>query len=88
MGEMEMAKILWGVVAVFGVLLTALGLLWALQGADLVHIEPVACVTNCESLEGFSTTWLAAGIAAMVAGVIIVRQSVRRLSRRALSSGP
>lgn len=77
-----MAKILWGLAAVFGVLLAALGLLWALQGADLVHIEPVACVADCEPLEGFSTTWLAAGVATAIAGIAIAWQSIRRFARK------
>lgn len=83
-----MAKILWGLAAVFGVLLTAIGLLWALQGADLVHIKPVACVTNCEPIEGFSTTWLAAGFASVVVGLAIAWQSVCIITRKACSSGP
>jgi len=82
-----MPKILWGLAAAFGVLLTALGLLWALQGANLVHIEPVACVADCEPLEGFSMTWLVAGIATVVVGLTITWQSVIRLRRKTRSSG-
>ena len=41
----------------FGVALTLLGLLWLLQGADLVHIRPILCVANCTPLEG-PTTWV------------------------------
>ena len=42
----------------FGVALTLLGLLWLLQGADLVHIRPILCVTNCTPLEGGSVGWM------------------------------
>jgi len=83
-----MAKILWGLAGMFGVLLTTLGLLWALQGATLVHIKPVACVANCKSLEGFSITWLAVGIATVVVGLAIAWQSVIRLKRKARSPEP
>ena len=78
-----MRRILWGLGATFGVLLTALGLLWALQGADLVHIEPVACVADCEPLEGFSATWLAAGIVTLAVGLVIAWQSIGRVRRKA-----
>jgi len=37
---------------VFGVALSLLGLLWLLQGADLVHMRPILCVANCKPLEG------------------------------------
>jgi hypothetical protein len=53
---------------IVGIVLVLLGLLWALQGADLIHIEPVMCVANCEPLIGGSTTWLITGVLVMVAG--------------------
>lgn len=83
-----MAKILWGLAGALGVLLTGLGVLWALQGADLVHIEPVACVAHCESVEGFSTKWLVAGIVTLVVGLTIAWQSIRRVMRIIRSSRP
>lgn len=77
-----MAKVLWGLLAIVGVLLTALGSLWALQGADLVHIEPVACVADCKPLEGFSAKWLAAGVATAGVGIVVAWQSIRRIARK------
>jgi hypothetical protein len=46
MSSLALARIL------FGVALSLLGLLWLLQGADLVHIRPILCVANCKPLEG------------------------------------
>lgn len=55
-----------------GLLLTALGLLWAAQGADLVHIKPVLCVANCEPVTGGSTLWLSIGIMTTVIGLALL----------------
>ncbi len=77
-----MAEILWALAALLGALVAALGLLWSLQGANLVHIEPVACVADCEPLSGFSATWLVTGIVTLAVGLAIAWQSIRRLRRR------
>lgn len=74
-----MKKLLLATVAVCGILLAALGGLWALQGADLVHLEPIACVADCEPLEGFSATWLAVGLATFAIGGVLFWQAWRRL---------
>lgn len=38
----------WNVaLAVVGVLLGLLGAFWMLQGADLVHVQPILCVSDC-----------------------------------------
>jgi hypothetical protein len=77
-----MAKLGLGFMALLGLLLTGLGVLWALQGAGLITVKPVACVANCEPLEGFSATWLAVGIAAILLGIPVSWHSIRRLKRR------
>ena len=53
-----------------GVVLTSLGALWSLQGADLVRIEPILCVANCEPITGGSTLWLIVGIVTMIIGLV------------------
>jgi drug/metabolite transporter (DMT)-like permease len=58
---------------VFGVALVALGGLWALQGAGVVHLAPVACVAHCDELTGPSLAWVGIGLATVVAGVWLVR---------------
>lgn len=61
-----------------GVLLVALGALWALQGADLVHVKPVACVADCAELQGPSPTWLIAGLATLAVGAGLIVLARRR----------
>ena len=73
----------WGAIVTVGLgaVIPALGILWFLQGSDLVHIEPILCVANCEPLVGHSPQWqLAGGVAALV-GVGLVVASVRRILR-------
>jgi len=62
----------------FGVALSLLGLLWLLQGADLVHIRPILCVANCTPLEGGSVVWMTAGALVLVAGLLLTASGVRR----------
>ena len=54
---------------VVAALLVALGALWSVQGAGIVHIKPVLCVADCAELEGASGQWLATGLGAIAAGV-------------------
>ena len=49
----------------------ALGALWALQGAGIVHLKPILCVANCTELQGASGQWLLTGIGAIVAGMAL-----------------
>jgi hypothetical protein len=70
------------VFALFGILLILLGVLWSLQGADLIRLEPVACVANCEPLTGPSTTWLLAGLATASLGLIVTIGCIRHLGHQ------
>ena len=54
---------------IFGIVLTSLGLLWSLQGADLIRMKPILCVANCEPLVGGSMAWLIVGIVTMAVGL-------------------
>jgi len=62
----------------FGVALMLLGLLWLLQGADLVHIRPILCVANCTPLEGGSVGWMTAGALVLVVGLLVIASAIRR----------
>ena len=62
----------------FGIGLTLLGLLWLLQGADLVHIRPILCVANCKPLEGGSVGWMTTGALVLVVGLLVIASGVRR----------
>lgn len=58
--------------AVVGIVLTALGLLWSVQGADLIQIKPILCVANCEPVTGGSMLWLSIGIIPTVIGLALL----------------
>ena len=55
-----------------GVVLVLLGLLWALQGADLIRIKPILCVANCEPMTGGSSLWLLIGIVTIAIGLLLL----------------
>lgn len=60
---------------IFGALggfLALLGLLWFLQGSDLVHIKPILCVANCEVVQGGSLLWQIIGAVMFALGVFVV----------------
>lgn len=69
------------VFALLGIVSILLGVLWSLQGAELIHLEPIACVANCEPLTGPSTTWLLTGLASVVIGLIVTIGCIRHLKR-------
>lgn len=69
------------VFALLGIVSILLGVLWSLQGAELIHLEPIACVANCEPLTGPSTTWLLTGLATVVMGLIVTIGCIRYLKR-------
>ncbi|GAB3238727.1 hypothetical protein GCM10027447_38300 [Glycomyces halotolerans] len=54
-----------------GILISLLGLLWIFQGADLVRIEPILCVADCEPVTGGSLGWLIAGIVTALIGLTL-----------------
>jgi hypothetical protein len=64
--EMKVFKV------IAGTLLTALGLLWAVQGADLIQIKPILCAANCEPITGGSTLWLSIGIITTAIGLALL----------------
>ncbi|WP_433348584.1 hypothetical protein ACQP25_34200 [Microtetraspora malaysiensis] len=61
-----------------GTVLTLLGLLWTLQGADLVRIPPILCVAECQPVTGGSPVWLAIGVVTFVVGLGVLGVLRRR----------
>jgi hypothetical protein len=55
-----------------GLVLTLLGSLWVLQGADLVRIQPIACLTECRPLTGGSPVWFAIGLLTLLGGLVVL----------------
>ncbi len=66
---------------IMGTAAVLLGGLWFLQGVGLVHLRPVLCVANCETLQGPSPIWAAIGFALAAAGVAILFRATRRARR-------
>jgi hypothetical protein len=64
-----------------GAVLALLGLLWFLQGADLVHVQPILCVADCEPPTSGSTGWMIAGAVAIVAGTLLIWATARPARR-------
>lgn len=66
---------------VLGTVLALLGGLWFLQGAGIVHLEPILCVANCEPVTGPQPLWALIGFATLGAGIVLLANGARpRLS--------
>jgi hypothetical protein len=61
-----------------GGLLFLLGLLWLLQGTDVVHLRPILCVSNCAYVAHGSVTWATIGAVVMALGVVLFGLSLRK----------
>jgi hypothetical protein len=69
------AKFIAGLAA--GLIAASLGVLWALQGAGLVHVRPILCVSDCKPITDGSTLWLSLGVIFMLVGIAVISASVR-----------
>ena len=68
-------------IGLVGVVLLGVGVLWVLQGADVVHVRPVLCVSACKPVTGGSVGWFVAGVIAVLVGVAMIVASTRRARR-------
>ena len=41
-----------------GLIMTSLGVLWSLQGAAVIRIRPILCLSNCKPITEGSASWL------------------------------
>jgi hypothetical protein len=62
---------------ILGIFIASLGVLWTLQGADLIWIKPVLCFADCEPLVGGSKAWLAVGVISIAIGVLLLVRQFR-----------
>jgi len=69
-----MKKIVTGII---GVIASLLGSLWFLQGADIVHLNPILCFSNCEVITGGSTFWEVIGVVVLIIGIIMIFNSIK-----------
>lgn len=67
---------------ILGVVGALLGGLWLLQGLGLVHLKPIACVAECEALEGPSPRWAMIGFVVFAAGVLAIFHGLKRRAPR------
>lgn len=66
-------------IAIIGLILASLGLLWFLQGIAILTLCPVLCFADCECITGGSLLWEIAGAITLIIGIAIVYLSVKRL---------
>jgi len=67
---------------IVGIVMVALGILWFLQGVDIVHLQPILCFANCEPITGKSPAWQVAGAITFFAGIVIIDAIAGRLNRK------
>jgi len=67
---------------VIGVVLSALGVLWFLQGSDLAHIKPILCFADCEVITGKSVEWQVQGAIAFVIGAVLVAFAIMKSKKK------
>jgi hypothetical protein len=72
-------RLLWTVVSLLGIGGIALGVLWFLQGSDLLHIDPIACASNCEPVQGHQPAWQVAGAVAAALGLVATTTGWRKV---------
>jgi len=65
-----------------GIIMTLLGLLWFLQGADIIHPKPLLCFANCEPITGKSLQWQITGAATFIVGVLIIGKKIAKTNRK------
>lgn len=67
---------------VVGIIGALLGGLWLLQGLGLIHIEPILCVADCETIQGSSPTWAIIGLCVFAAGLAAIYFALKRRAPR------
>lgn len=68
---------------VLGLIASALGVLWFLQGLDVVHVQPLICFSDCAPVRGASPKWALLGAALFAIGVAAVWWTLKRQSKPA-----
>lgn len=69
------------VLSLISIILTILGLLWFLQGSDILHLRPILCFANCEPIIGKSLPWQIIGAITFIIGILIAYKSIRSISQ-------
>ena len=61
-----------------GIIATALGALWLLQGLGVVQLRPILCFVDCAPVQGPSTTWVIVGAVMLSLGCCSVFWLLKR----------
>ena len=61
-----------------GMIGVSLGVLWFLQGADLIRIKPILCFADCAYVTGGSKFWEAIGALVFIVGILIIGIAFKR----------
>ncbi len=65
-----------------GIIMIFLGLLWFLQGADIIHLKPLLCFANCEPITGKSPQWQIAGAVIFIVGIFIIGKTIEKTNQK------
>lgn len=69
---------------IVGIIMTLLGLLWFLQGMDVIHLRPISilCFANCELISGKSLQWQITGAVTFIVGILVVGKSISKVNQK------
>lgn len=67
---------------IVGIVMASLGLLWFLQGSDLVHLKPILCFADCEPIVGKNPQWQITGVVVFILGIVIIGACIRSINRQ------
>lgn len=66
------------ILVLVGVISVALGALWFLQGADLIHIKPILCFADCVEISGGSKLWEGIGVLVFIVGLLVIGMAFKK----------
>jgi hypothetical protein len=65
-----------------GIIVALLGLLWFLQGMNIIHLRPILCFADCEPIIGKSMQWQITGAVTFVVGILIIGKNIARIKQK------
>jgi hypothetical protein len=61
---------------VLGIVAVLLGGLWLLQGLGLLHLQPILCLAECETVAGPSAPWAILGLVFLAGGAFAITRAL------------
>lgn len=65
-------------ILIIGAIAILLGGLWTLQGLGVLSLEPIYCVADCETIDGFTPKWAIIGFIVFLGGILATVFALRR----------